>query len=84
MSYLGSVIHTLPLDKKSKTGRKKEQLCLFPVGFLIRANGKQDQMGGTSLVVHWASTGGKSSIPGLGTKILHEKVYLKKELGNNK
>ena len=36
-------------------------------------------MGGTSLVVHWASTGGKSSIPGLGTKILHEKVYLKKK-----
>ena len=31
-------------------------------------------MGGTSLVVQWASTGGKSSTPGLGTKILHEKV----------
>ena len=30
-----SVIHTLPLDKKSKTGRNKEQLCLFPVGFLM-------------------------------------------------
>ena len=40
-------------------------------------------MGGTSLVVQWASTGGKSSIPGLGTKILHEKVKKKKNWETN-
>ena len=47
-----------------------------------RPNGRN--FPGGPMGFHWASTGGKSSTPGLGTKILHEKVKKKKQKLENK